>query len=121
MTLLKHKVFVSDSTLPGAGLGVFAAESFLCGDTIEICKAIPLVSVPDNTGLWNHQVAWTEECDAILTGAGLLYNHSDFPNVEMIKNFDSNLVYVRALRTISYGEELFVKYACPPWWGSENS
>jgi hypothetical protein len=98
------------------GLGVFAGENLEKNQIVEVCVVLPLRGVPDNTGLWNHQLAWTEECDAIASGNALFYNHSDNANVRMIRDIPGSSIVVVATRGILYGEELFVKYACKPWW-----
>jgi hypothetical protein len=98
------------------GLGVFTESWIAEGTRIELCQVLPLRGVPDNTALWDHQLAWTDECDAIASGCALFYNHSDVPNVKMIRDIEGEEIQVIALRDIDVGEELLVKYACKPWW-----
>jgi hypothetical protein len=101
---------------PVHGLGVFAGSDFHERQLVEICRVVPLRRVPDHTGLWEHQLAWTDECDAIASGGALFYNHSDTPNVRMIRHLEENVIKVVAIREIRYGEEMFIQYACKPWW-----
>ena len=98
------------------GLGVFAGEEIAPGALIETCYVLALIGVPDETSLWEHQLSWTEESDAIASGCALFYNHSDTPNVKMLRDIEGEAIQVFALRKIEDNEELFVQYACKPWW-----
>ncbi len=114
VNLLTNKTKVGTSQVQG--FGVFLEEDVSAGDIIETCVVLPIPDVPDKTMLWNHQVAWDDQQDAVLTGNGMLYNYSDIPNCKMVRDLSDNLMHIVALENIHRGCELFVKYKCEPWW-----
>jgi SET domain len=111
---VKHKLrcgtYVDHSGV--SGWGVYSKQEFCTGDLIEECVAIP---VPYEV-LSDYRMIWNDNTDCIATGNVLMLNHSDTPNVELVKDYAGGLLLIRALRFISPHEELFIKYACGSWW-----
>jgi hypothetical protein len=107
------------------GRGVFAANPVSTGEVIEVS---PVTIVPDSdlllcpdrkTSVCQHILWWTDdlgsEC-ALGFGYLMLYNHSNNPSVEFIRDYERKEITVRALRDIKEGEELTIKYICEPWF-----
>ena len=51
----------------------------------------------------------------MMFGFGGLYNHSDTPNLKMVRCHDNDTIELVALRDIAQDEELCWKYSCT-WW-----
>jgi hypothetical protein len=122
---------LGDSTIEGAGIGVFAIKDLPARTVIE---ASPVIVVHKSTfetlndihpGVRNilsdYPFAWPGGCSAIAMGWGGVYNHSFMHNVmwEIIakENGDShNALRFRTKRDIVAGEELFIRYT----WTANN-
>jgi hypothetical protein len=102
--------------------GVFAARPFNPGDIIEEAKTI-LLDVTENTlNDWvvtRYGIKWDCNCDICMlngktfyipTGNGMIYNHSNYPNVEFILNKPLRKVSIVALKSIQKDEELTRHY-----------
>lgn len=118
---LPEKIYVADSTLPGAGRGVFAKELIREGECIERCPVIALPDAKDRdrlrkTGLVNYYFLWGDKRDrtAICLGWGSVYNHSFSPNARYEKVMEDRRMDFFALRDISPGEEILVNYNGDP-------
>jgi SET domain-containing protein len=112
-------VRISPSSIPDAGLGVFACRPIRMGEIIEECCVIPFdngVPVPENTALWDYQLAWLDGIDAIASGAALFYNHSDMPNATAVRDIENRKLEIIAISDIDENDEIFVLYKCDPWW-----
>lgn len=104
----------------GKGRGVFAGRGFAKGELVE---RAPVIVLPDpqweyleKTALKDYYYTWGEDAIAIVVGFGMLYNHSDAPNVIVVRNFEEQLVELIALCDIKAGEEITHRYGCPPWF-----
>jgi uncharacterized protein len=109
---------------PGSGLtvkrgphgrGVYATRRFAKGEVVERC---PTVEVPDSEvsgRLGDYAYMSVKEGDVLLVlGFGMLYNHSEDPNVEYVQEEPSMIDFV-ALRTVEPGDELTIHYG-DDWW-----
>ena len=109
-------VYVSDSKIPNAGRGVFAAIAFLMGDTIEECPILDLPEVDypllKKTALRNYYFMWddTNTKSVLALGYGMLYNHSYNPNATYEKDIQNGFVIFKAIRNIAKDEEITVNY-----------
>lgn len=111
------KIELRNSTLEGAGRGVFARVTLAKGELVESC---PVITLPDKqdrtrlrkTGLVNYYFLWGKERThaAICLGFGSLYNHSYDPNCYYTKRIDEEQMDFYTLRDITEGEELTVNY-----------
>ena len=97
------------------GRGVFAQRRFVKGELVESC---PTVAVRDSevTGrLGDYVYTSVKEGDVLLVlGYGMLYNHSEDPNVEYVQEDPSTIDFV-ALRSVKPGDELTIHYG-DDWW-----
>jgi len=97
------------------GRGVFAGRSFISGEPVEACPVIEL-SVEDFSSLnatvmGNYTFDWPpDNGGAVLLGYGMLYNHSDAPNMRLERNHESRVALFYATRRIEVGEELTFRY-----------
>lgn len=98
------------STIPGAGLGVFARADLPAGSTLEVIGVlIRRESVSDRcTHFADHHKFRLGDKLLIPLGLGGIVNHSTNPNLEKV--IDGERIVFRALRPISAGEELFFRY-----------
>jgi hypothetical protein len=101
---------VRPSTIPGAGFGVFARCEFSAGDALEVRGiVIKRESVADRCTHFadRHKFRLGDEL-LIPIGLGGLVNHSAEPNLEKV--IVGRRIFLRAIRTIAAGEELFFRY-----------
>lgn len=115
-----QKIYIANSIVSGAGLGVFAREDVLEGEVIE---EAPILIIPDNqissltkTKLFDYYFAWGNGFKeaAVVWGYGSLFNHSYQPNAQYIKDLENNLVRFVAIRKIKKDEEILVNYNGDP-------
>lgn len=101
---------VRPSTVPGAGLGVFVRVALPTGATLEaIGVLVRRESVSDRcTHFADHHKFRVGDKLLIPVGFGGLVNHSVDPNLE--KLIDGERVFLRTLRPVAAGEELFFRY-----------
>lgn len=98
------------STVPGAGLGVFARIELPAGAILEVIGVlVRRESVSDRCTHFAdcHKFRVGEKL-LIPVGYGGLVNHSAEPNLE--KRIEGERVFLRALRPVAAGEELFFRY-----------
>lgn len=114
--LPSSKIYVSSSSLPSAGMGVFARIDIKEGEIIE---ETPILIIPDDqlsslvkTELINYFFAWGKgfKEGAIAWGYGSLFNHSYEPNANYIKDFENNMIRFVAIENISRDQEIVMNY-----------
>jgi SET domain-containing protein len=97
------------------GRGVFATRRFPKGELVERC---PTLALPDSevTGRLGDYVFLSVTAGDVLVvlGYGMLYNHSETPNVEYVQEKPSAIEFL-ALRAIRPGDELTIDYGAE-WW-----
>ena len=119
---IENKSYVGKS--PVQGLGCFAKQNINSGEIIEEVSAILL----DNTTKTNKDWVITKYCFTwpcemndpkcmengptyvMVTGNGMIYNHSDTPNAYWIFDKTMKRLFIAALRDIEEGEEIFWYY-----------
>jgi SET domain-containing protein len=125
-----QKIYLYVAASPGKGRGVFAGEFIPKGSLIESCPVIVISAadrqLTDQTRLVEHLYEWIPEAkdrpagdvsDAIITGYGLLYNHSRNPDAQYIRNYDSLTMDFIALRDIPKDCEIHIDYGTEDWPG----
>ena len=98
------------STIPAAGLGVFAKVELPQGTVLAVLGVfVPSLSIADRcTHFADHHKFRLGDKLLIPIGFGGLVNHSTQPNLE--KQIEGERVFFRAVRPIAAGEELFFRY-----------
>lgn len=109
-----QKIYITNSKIPKAGLGVFAVKSLKTNEVIEICPIIELrgeAKILQKSKLFNYYFLWgnKKHC-AIALGFGSIYNHSYEPNATYKKNYKNNTIDFIAIKNIKRGEEITVNY-----------
>lgn len=92
------------------GRGVYADRAYSRGETVERAQVIlvPFREIRETDTLIYYVSLWRDRCYAVMLGNGMLYNHSDTPN--MTFGPDRKIMRYRALRNIRKGEELTIDY-----------
>lgn len=112
--LFQNKLIVKKSAIHG--YGVFAGKAIKKGERIEECYAI-LTKVEDDI-LGDYYFDMRGK-NAVLTGFGWIYNHSEDPNAYYEINYKNRLMVFKAERAIKKGEEIFVSYG-DDWFKSRD-
>jgi hypothetical protein len=102
------------------GRGVFAAREFREDEVIEVC---PTIELPrrEAKGVLADYVFDSIRGDGTVVvslGYGMLYNHSEAPNVEYDQAH--GVVTFYAARDIARGEELTITYGSE-WWRTRGT
>lgn len=105
------RFYVAESTLPEAGNGLFAKVALNEGDRFEVIGALVLrESISDLCSHYADEHKFrVGDYLLIPLGFGGMANHSVNPNLEKVFEGE-NRVFLRALRRIEPGEELFFTY-----------
>ena len=108
------KIYISSSSIKGAGRGVFATQKIKSGEIIEIC---PVIEVPladssndDEKGLLTNYFFYFGKALATVLGCGSLYNHSYEPNATYVKRPSERVIEFISIRDIEPNEEIVVNY-----------
>ncbi len=108
------KVFVSKSSIPKAGRGVFASMLIKKDEVIEECPVfvLPKKDYPiiKKSALRNYYFMWGKTTSAICFGFGSFYNHSCKPNATYKKKIKEQTIEFLAIKDIKKGEEITVNY-----------
>ncbi len=110
MNELDNRFYLKQSTVPGAGLGVFARASLSKGDCLEVMGVrVKPASVADACSAFadRHKFVHADQLIIPLGFAGMV-NHSDQPN--MVRHEQGGKLFLKALRDIAVDEELFHAY-----------
>lgn len=109
-------LYISKSTIPNSGRGVFAANDIKKGDIIEIC---PVIEVPKyDAANVNESILTTyffsfgrkKELMVVALGFGSIYNHTYTPNATYKKRSTETTIEFSALKNIKKDEEITVNY-----------
>jgi SET domain-containing protein len=110
----RERTYVAPSTLHGRG--VFAAVPIAAGDIVEECPVLRFPAAQrehiGETLIDEYYFEWDGD-GAIALGLGSLYNHSDTPVAEYIKDTVGDVLVVRALSDIAVGDEITFHYSGP--------
>lgn len=104
-SLVQNKNIIKKS--PTHGYGVFAGKTYKKGDIIEECYLI--ITRGKDQALEDYYFD-ADGKYALLTGHGIIYNHSEDENAVYYINTRRKLATIKALRRIKKGEEIFVSY-----------
>jgi SET domain-containing protein len=112
--LFQNKISVKKSLIHG--YGVFAEKAIKKGQIVEECHAVITRVEDDILGDYFFNIRGR---NAVLTGFGWIYNHSEEPNVDYEFNFKHRIMVFKAERDIKKGEELYVSYG-DDWFESRD-
>jgi SET domain-containing protein len=105
------RFYVADSTLPGAGRGLFTRVPLRKGDRLEVVGVIVRRdSASDRcTHFCDHHKFRIRESQLLVPlGFGGMVNHSATPNLQKV--FDGDRLFLEALRDLQADEEVFFTY-----------
>jgi hypothetical protein len=108
------------------GRAIYAAQSYLKGELIEICPVIFTLYKSKEDPLFDYVFQWSDDYQAIALGHGSIYNHSFNPNAKYIKDINSNTIIINAYIDIKIGEEITINYNGDPedktlvWFSVKN-
>lgn len=119
-------LYVADA--PGKGRGVFTHEEIPAETIIEVAPVLVMTAAErqllDQTLLHDYIFEWGEDGTGCAMALGwiALYNHAAEANCEYFMDFAAATMFVKTVRPIAAGEELFVNYngnfnnATPVWF-----
>jgi hypothetical protein len=105
------RFYVADSTLPGAGKGLFTKVPLRKGDRLEVVGVlVRRDSASDRCSHFcdHHKFRIGESLLLIPLGFGGMVNHSPNPNLQKV--LEGDRLYLEALRDLPADEELFFTY-----------
>lgn len=109
-----HALYIADS--PGRGRGVFTNENIPVDTVIEIAPVIVMSGAErillDQTLLHDYIFEWGEDRSQCAMALGWIpiYNHHVPANAEYFMEFEEAIIYIKTVREIEAGEELFINY-----------
>jgi len=101
---------------PDKGRGVFTSESIPAETIVELAPVITMSAAErkliDQTKLHDYIFEWGEDNSMCAMALGWIpiFNHGVPANCEYFMDFDDEVIFVKTVRTITAGEELFVNY-----------
>lgn len=104
------RFFIDTSTIPVAGLGLFARVPLALGARLEVVGVlVASESVSDRCSHYTDLHKFRMKGALLIPlGYGAMANHAAEPNMERI--IDGDRLYLRVLRPVAAGEELFLFY-----------
>ena len=107
------------STIPGAGRGVFTTKDIAIGETIEIAPIIKLKSTHHQSTIcdyvFNTYGLYPDTDRALILGYVSMYNHSYQNNAKHKFDTITDSATIYAIKPIIAGEELFLNYGTTYW------
>ena len=92
------------------GRGVYASESILKGEIIEICQLLLIPHQEAIDSLDPYVFTFNKKYLAVVLGNGSLFNHHNHPNAFCYFEFKEKLLVFEAKKDIHIGEEIFINY-----------
>ncbi len=105
------RFYVANSTVPGAGNGLFTKVPIRKGERLEVVGVtVRRDSISDRCTHFcdHHKFRIGENQLLIPLGFGGMVNHSSTPNVQKV--FEDNRLYLEALHDLAADEEVFFTY-----------
>ena len=113
--MIRHAaLYISSSPLKGKG--VFASEILPADTIIETAPVIVMDSkdriLLDQTLLHDYIFEWGEDRSQCAMALGWIpmFNHAAPANCEYFMDFEEEIMFIKTVREITVGEELFVNY-----------
>ncbi|MFN4286382.1 MAG: SET domain-containing protein-lysine N-methyltransferase [Lacibacter sp.] len=113
---------------PQRGRGIFTNMPIPAETVVEVAPVIVMSAAErrllDQTLLHDYIFEWGEDLTGCAMALGwiALYNHAPQSNCEYFMDFEEEIMFVKTVRAIAAGEELFVNYngnhndATPVWF-----
>lgn len=98
------------------GRGIFTSESIPADTIIELAPVITMTAAErrllDQTRLHDYLFEWGEDRSKCAMALGWIpiFNHAVPANCEYFMDFDEETIFIKTVREIVAGEELFVNY-----------
>ena len=109
-----HPGCITMGPSPIHGWGVFALTDIAAGTVVEVSPAVVFGpahhELVQQSGLWGLTFDWGDGCHALPLGHGALFNHDASPAVQAQLDHDATTIEFVAVRDISAGEELTLRY-----------
>ncbi len=105
------RFYVADSTIPGAGNGLFTKVPIRKGDRLEVIGVLVRRDSPSDRCSHfcdHHKFRVGEDMLLIPLGFGGMVNHSPTPNLQKV--FEGDRLYLEALCDVAADEEVFFTY-----------
>lgn len=105
------RFYVADSTIPGAGNGLFTKVPIRKGERLEVIGVMVRRDSPSDRCSHfcdHHKFRVGEDLLLIPLGFGAMANHSLTPNLQKV--FAGDRLYLEALRDLAANEEVFFTY-----------
>lgn len=111
MTETDDRFYVAESTIAGAGMGLFARVPLATGAELRVIGvAVDPGSLSDLCTRYADPYKLRAGGKLIIPlGFGGMINHAAQPNLERLLRDDT--LFLRAVRPIDAGEELFIRYS----------
>ena len=112
--MILASIFIGETS--SMGRGVFTSQPIKSGTVVEISPVIVMTAeerkLLDQTKLHDYIFEWGDNRDqcCMTLGYAAVYNHSYESNCEYEMDYDNDLMYIKAVRDIIAGEELFINY-----------
>ena len=108
------KLYIDDSTIEGAGRGVFAGAACVEGEMLEECHYVVLSETNYKAiepVLQDYLFALPPDNKSVIVlGFAMAFNHSLTPNVSWEIDWEEAVFRFHAVRDLVEGEELFINY-----------
>ncbi len=114
---------------PLRGWGVFTQELLPTDTLIEVSPVVIMTyaekQLLDQTTLYNYIFDWEGGHCCMALGLVPVYNHSYEANCEYFQDYENGTIYIKTVRPIHPGEELFINYngdwdnKAPVWFDAE--
>jgi hypothetical protein len=105
------RFYLAESTVPGAGRGVFARVQLAPGECLEVIGILVTPgSIADDCTAYGDAYKYQVDDRLLLpVGYGGMVNHSTSPNFEKV--IEDGRLWFRTTREVAPGEELFLRYS----------
>ena len=112
--MLKSYLYIESTEHKGRG--IFTRERIPAGTIIESSPVIVMTNEDrvhlDKTLLHDYIFEWGKNKDQCCMALGLIpvYNHHNQSNCEYFMEYEDEVIFVKTIRVIEYGEELTINY-----------
>lgn len=100
------------------GFCVISNKIYYTGECVYMCPVttIPFDDIKEESNFSQYLMDWDDKENCISFGIINLLNHSDKPNISLLKNYKEKTIIAIAREDIKPNEELTIKYKCKLWF-----